>query len=346
LGKPAFADPRYFPKELSLSNFHLVDLPSVEGRLCFVDGGNMELINTPGLVVHLTRVGYCVYTNNSRVEISEAPQCIDFYTLAYASKMGDGIKYSLELVPRIEAFRKYLPDEKDLVFSSFDRTLMEGQTRALLSRVATASRIFAEWKLAEILSSSYLAPGDILIRDGSLQTQVTGESKYSNRAYEEAVKKGVIFTGLAKTSTLFTDSGMPLFSAVSILAKRNELEEKRWFYYPIVDIQAPDHKAEMMAVRLHPRSKYVFRFEILKEQAQKISNYQLIVAQIASNAIDAVFPGYPYGLIEADRVSRVREEEVEPLQLQLFSSFSKLGAWGEVEAFMRAVDAHQIIDEI
>lgn len=42
--------------------------------------------------MHLTRVGYCVYKNNNRIELPEVPQCIDFYTLASAIKEGDEIK--------------------------------------------------------------------------------------------------------------------------------------------------------------------------------------------------------------------------------------------------------------
>ena len=346
IGEPEFADPRYLPHKLSLSNFHKFELPEREQTICFIDGGNLELLNTPGLVIHLTRIGYCLYHGNEKIENPGTPPFIDYYTLASASRQKDEIHYSIELIPRIEEHRKYLPDEKDLIFNSFDRSLMIGNRRAQLTSAAASSRIFGEWKLAENVIKNCLEPGDMLVRDGSLQTQVTGESNYSNKAYEQAIKKKVIFTGLAKTSTLFTDTGMPLFSAISIIAKRNELGDQRWFYQPIVEIQAPDHRAEMLAVRLHPKSKHVFRFEILKDQAEKMGEYDEVVSQLAENSRDATFLGYPYGLIEADRVARVRNEEIEPHRILLLSTLSGLGAWPELEAFIRSVDAHQIIDEI
>lgn len=346
IGEPEFADPRYLPFNLSLRNFHKFDLPETEKKICFVDGGNLELLNTPGLVIHLTRIGYCLYQGNEKIENPNTSMFIDYYTLASASKQKDEICYSIEIIPRVEDHRKYLPDEEDLFFNSFDRSLMIGNRRVQLTSAAASSRIFGEWKLAESVIQEILEPGDLLVRDGSLQTQVTGESKYSNKAYEQALKKKVTFTGLAKTSTLFTDTGMPLFSAISIMAKRNELGEYRWYYHPIVDIKAPDHRAVMLAVRLHPKSKHVFRFEILKEQAEKMIEYDEIVSQLAYNSTDATFPGYPYGLIEADRIGRVRNEEIEPHRIQLLSTLSGLGAWDELEAFIRAVDAHQIIDEI
>ena len=175
---------------------------------------------------------------------------------------------------------------------------------------------------------------------------MTGESKYANKAYEAALRKKVLFSGLAKTSSLFTDSGMPLFSAVSLMANRNELNKKRWYYHPIVDIKAPDHKAVMLAVKLHPRSKHVFRFEILNSQAEEMHDFNKVVGLLARNASDLTFPGYPYGLIEADRLARVRDEEVEPFRIQLLSALSGLGSWRELEAFIHATDAHSVIDEI
>lgn len=288
-----------------------------------------------------------MYTGNERSETTELPFKIDFVTVATARRDVDEITYYVEFVPLDDSMRELLPDEDDLVFDSFDRTLMEGRRRASLTRVATAARVFAEWKLSSILSERILDSGDILVRDGSLQTQITGESEYANRAYEAALEQNVIFTGLAKTSTLFTDSGMPLFAAIAILANRNELGDRSWIYHPIVEINAPDHRAEMYGVKLHPRSRHVFRFEILKDQAEMLEEGSMsVIGALAANASDLAFPGYPYGLIEADRISRVREEEIEPLEMQLLSSLSSLGAWPSLEAFLRVVDAHQIINEI
>ena len=346
LGDPLFGDPRYFPKKLSVGNFTEI-LPSDNGsRVCFVDGGNTEILNTPGFVVHLTRVGYCIYEDTVKIDENVIPPSLDFFTIAFAEQRGGGIYYSVDVTPASERFQHLLPDAEDMLFDSFDRTLMDGLNRAPLTKVANMSRAFIEWRLAEELCRLVLGEGDLLVRDGSLQTSVTGESKYANKAYDEALRKGVLFSGLAKTSNLFTDSGMPLFSAISILANRNELNAKRWYYHPIVDIKAPDHRAVMLAVKLHPRSKHVFRFEILDSQADEMRDFNEVTGLLASNANDLTFPGYPYGLIEADRIARVRDEEIEPLRIQLLSALSGLGSWSELEAFIHATDAHSVIDEI
>jgi len=346
LGNPVFADPRYYPSRLTLNNFHKFNIKQDAARICFVDGGNSTIIDSPGLVVNLNRVGFCIYKGGEKVEPESLQPKIDFFTIASATYDGDEVKYGVELVPLQKTALEVLPEEGDLVFDSFDPTLMEGRRRAPLSRVATASRAFAEWKLASEAVERELDAGDMLVRDGSLQTQITGESRYSNMAYDAAVSKGVIFTGLAKTSTLFTDTGMPLFSSIAIMANRNGLKEESWYYHPIVDIRAPDHRAYMFAVKLHPMSKHVFRFELLKEQAEEVRDFSEVIQGIAQNSNDLTFPGYPYGLIEADRITRVRDEEVEPIRIQLLSAVSGLGVWDEIEAFIRTVDAHQVMDEI
>ena len=128
-------------------------------RVCFVDGGNTEILNTPGFVVHLTRVGYCIYKDTVKIHDDAVPPSIDFFTLAFAEQKGREIYYSIEVMPASDKFQYLLPDAQDMLFDSFDRTLMDGQHRAPLTNVANMSRDFIEWKLAEELCRSVLSRG-------------------------------------------------------------------------------------------------------------------------------------------------------------------------------------------
>jgi hypothetical protein len=343
LGGPLFRDPRYYEHPLEKTNFQNFNASDDSERICFVDGGNISIINSPSLVLHLTRVGFCIYEGRKKVKPINVKSSNTFFTIATSLRREGDLYFQNEIIPVGKTDPSLLPHEKDLVFYSFDQTLKLGQQRAALYSIALAARSFSEWSLSRYLIENELQEGDILVRDGTLQTTITGESAYANKAYNAALSKNIKFTGLAKTSTLFTDSGMPLFSAISILGKRNHIEAP-WLYYPIVDIKAPDHRARMFAVNLHPKSKHVFRFEILQDQNP--SDDIEIIRALAANAIDIAFPGYPYGLIEADRVSRVRNEEVDPLLIQILSEISNIGAWEELETFLRSTDAHEIIDTI
>ena len=41
------------------------------------------------------------------------------------------------------------------------------------------------------------------------------------------------------------------FSAIHELSEKSQLKDSAWCYHPIVDINQPDHRAEMYAVKLH-----------------------------------------------------------------------------------------------
>jgi len=348
LGDPLFLDPRYERKPLNPSFFHRFEVEEDEDRtMCFVDGGNIAIIDTPSVVIQLCRLYFCKYKGEVRVAPSSLPQRLDFFVVSQAVNEGRKIMYKSTLHARDKSLRWLMPDEADLYFSSLDRSLMEGNQRARLSRASSAARVFAEWRLASAVIDRELAPGDILVRDGSLHTRIRGEYNYADEAYESANRRNVIFTGLSKTSTLFTDSGMALLAAISKLAKRSGFDESRWFYHPIVEINKFDHRADMYAVKLHPRSEYVFRFEILKDQALKLGEERRkIFSCLAANSSDIAFPGYPYGLIEADRFARVSEEEREPLEIQVKSAISSQGFWSDLEPLIRTTDAHKRLNEI
>jgi hypothetical protein len=310
-GRPSFADPRYNSFPLNADYFYPLPRLSGERRISFIDGGSAEIIGAPNFAVGLTRLYFCVFKGDKRLEASKLPQRIDFYTVCYAVPRGNQIAYKTELVPVREEWRKYLPDTADLEFNSLDRTIMLGPQRAPINRVLEVTRVFAEWRFSSFIAQEELEEGDVLVRDGTLQTSVTNESKYADEAYRVALKKKVYFTSLSKTSTLFTETGQPLFSAIHILSETSRMKDDAWYYYPIATITQPDHKAEMLAVKLHKQSEYVFRFEILKDQVTKnnFGEVELIISALAENSKDVAFPGYPYGLIDADKFARVSMTE-------------------------------------
>ena len=115
----------------------------------------------------------------------------------------------------------------------------------------------------------------------------------------------------------------------------------KWLYNPVVEIKSSNHKAEMAFVKLHEKSKYVFRFEIYKYQKEKIND---VLNLVANNCNDSVFIGYPYGLIESDRNARVSTQEKE-MMLTLFST--KFGKdWEKIKESLSSIDAHEILDSI
>jgi len=307
LGQPHFADKRYVSRDFSTKFFYSIPFVGCDSKLGFIDGGNAAIYDSSNVAVHLSRVYFSLYQNGKRVNPRYLPPRLEFYTVCYTVAEKDRIFYEADLIPVVKDWSKYLPDLSGIKFDTFDPTLMTGRFRAPISRIAETARRFAEWKYSGLVCEWELDEGDAIIRDGTLQTSVTNEAMYSNEAMKKAVSNDVVFMGLAKTSGLFTSSGYPLFAAIAELAEDTAYNHDAWYYHPIVDISHPDHRAEMYAVKLHPNSEYVFRLEILKDQfkmmeKEKIEKY---ICALAECSKDASFPGYPYGLIDADRFARV-----------------------------------------
>jgi hypothetical protein len=91
---------------------------------------------------------------------------------------------------------------------------------------------------------------------------------------------------------------------------------------------------EVYAVKLHERARHVF----LVHGAHKEQ-----LAILCKHSEDCVFPGYPYGLILADRLARVSKEEAVALKVQARAILKDLRALELAEA---AIDSHSILDSM
>ena len=213
--------------------------------------------------------------------------------------------------------------------------------------MCSVARRFLEWKDLELVIQNELDKGDILVRDGSLQTAITGESNYSKKAYQAAENKGVIFCGIAKRSKLYTSKGRSLVYAIKLLGNK-VCPNKSWYYHPVVEINHPDHSAEMYFVKFYPSSKYVFRFEIEKNIAKSLGREKIekLFGIIASNSIDLRFPGYPYGLVDADYIARLRKDEMETQKALFMSLCDDKDVLKFIEDNISVEDAHDILDKL
>ena len=349
MGQPSFGDERYSAFDLTPDHFFSLPKRTSDCCIAFVDGGRAELLAAPNFAVGLNRVYFCLFKGDKRIEPAKLPSRIDYYTICYATTTGNQIVYKTELVPIKEEWKDYLPNAADLEIDSFDHTLVVGNQRIAISRILDVAREFSEWLFSKIIIEKELQRGDVIVRDGTLQTFITHESKYANEAYEVAKRKGVYYTALSKTSTLFTDTGQPLFSSIQLLSESSALKDSAWYYYPIVAITHPDHEAEMFAVKLHQNSDYVFRFEILRDQITKhnLGEAEQIISSLAANSRDVGFPGYPYGLIDADRFARVsmNEKTANEFQLRAILSSDK-EVWENISKFIRSSDAHEVLNKL
>ncbi|MGQ9782330.1 MAG: DNA double-strand break repair nuclease NurA [Nitrososphaeria archaeon] len=343
LGSPFFTDPRYKTFPLSRDNFKPIRQIETGRRIAFVDGGNQEVLGAPNFSVQINRVYYNVFEGQKRILKNSLPNRVEFFSATRSSFRNGEIFYDTSLFPLKDEFKELLPGEDDLSFNSFDITVTMGTMRADISRVASIARRFAEWAYASHIIERELENGDIIVLDGSLQTSFTNESNYSAELYEAAKSKGVIVTGLSKTCGLFTNTGLSLLGAVSKMA--DETPYDLW-YCRVAEAISSDHNAIIYVIKLNSKAERVFRFEIYREQFLELSEKDVdeIFWQLAKNSQDVSFPGYPYGLIDADYFSRVRDDEVGGYQILLLSEISKQDKWTKFARHIRAVDAHAILN--
>jgi hypothetical protein len=354
LGQPLFTDPRYISRPFEKANFKAFDPfasevgPKEPKEVAFVDGGNLEILRAPNFSVQLVRVYYNIFDwKNERVAPRKVPPRMEFFVTAFAKMIDGKMYYSGILHPMVEDQIEYLPSG-DLMVDSMDRQLATGGFRADISVMGELTRRAAEWVLTGHVMREELDEGDLLVRDGTLQTAVSNEKYYSMPAYEAADKRGVLLGGLAKTSTMFTTTGLSLLAAVHRLSQDCDLKGSAWYYHPLAENHHTDHPAEMFVTKLHPDSKYVFRFELYKPQAERMDRESMdgLFRRLGRNSDDWSFVGYPYGLVEADASARVTFHESSGIKSMVNMTLSNMACFDKISRHLQATNAHSVLDSI
>ncbi len=348
VGAPFFSGKGYVAYPFEEGNFNPIVELSSERRLAFIDGGNGEVLRAPNFSIQVNRVFHNLFEGRRRVVMDRIPQRLEFFSATISNFREGDVFYDTFIFPVRNDFREFLPEEDDLSFSSLDRSIRIGDMRADISRAASLARRFAEWDLARYIIEADLREGDVVVIDGTLQTTYTNEAKYARRALEAAEKKGVIFTGLAKTSNLYTKTGASLLGTIQNLSERWKISFPTWYYHPVAEVLTPIHKASIFVVKLNSKAEYVFRFEIYRDQMEQLSRQDLdeIFGELSKNSSDISFPGYPYGLIDADANARVNEDEAERYRMLFLSEISRLGRRRKFAVHIRASDAHDVLDSL
>ena len=318
---PEFSYKGYDAFPLSKNNFK--DIKKLEGlkSIAFIDGGNAEIVGSVNFSLSLVKTAAVIFQGDRKVKSIKN----EFFVFAEAIKKDGKIAYSA---------KSWDDNQYNLDFSidSLDKSLVVGSKRADIGSIANVCRRISELHLAEKISKEKLA--DIVVIDGNLECAFEKEKEAMEKVQQSCIMNNVSLCSLSKKSSLFTDDGNSLSIAVDSLSTL-----KKWSYYPIVKITNPHHKAEMFLVKLHEKSKHVFRFEIFSGQKDHADD---IISCLASNSKDASFPGYPYGMVEADSIARVSNREKEMVSTRIKMMLKA----GEIERHEYQRNAHEILDNL
>ncbi len=323
-----FPDNRLCSLEIKKENFHQEEKIS-DKKIVFIDGGNSEILKSSNFSLSVCRVAYVIFKNNKRIDEGK----VEFYCLVKSIVKGDEIYYQSDLI----FLNGNLGLKKeDLEFSSYDKSIRQGNFIVDISEIARIARRFAEIKMIEKIIG-LLSEGDIIIKDGILIPYITNES----RLYEEIIsllkQKKIVLASVAKTSNLITNKGESLNYFLSRFADENL--KGAWWYWPIC--KAEGLGIDIYFAKLHNKSEYVFRIDIINTIPY---DFKEIFWLLKKNSVDSAFLGYPYGLIYADKIARVSDDEKQYYRTKLISA-SK-GLWKDINRMIKDNDAHEKLDNI
>lgn len=209
-----------------------------------------------------------------------------------------------DLLYKSKIFGDNIIEENDLLISSNDSSIKTGWERAPINKISSMARRFAELSMARKVEA------DIIVLDGTLESTYKNEEKYLNLPGNVC--------SLAKSSSLFTTSG----NSPIILLNKIGLEGC-WSYFI---------EGNSYFVKLHPNSRHVFRFMGDEES----------LPCLRENSKDALFLGYPYGLIAVDRFARVSNSEKK----NLAANFLLRKENKELAEYLSTTNAHEILDSL
>ena len=320
----------------------------VSRKLAFVDGGTASILSAADFNISLNRVAGVLFEGNKITSSKKTPEVIEFYTATILEPMIDGkMAYNIQLFPREPTFKEFLPDKEIIIPLNEVRELIGFRFMPRIEIFGGVAMRFAEWTYATKLIEYELDKGDILIRDGSLQTGYKDEILLVRELHSTAEEKSVYITGLSKTCRLITKSGDSLISLIDMIASKKYPEEK-WYYHPIFKMTKADNLADVYFVKLHKFARSPFRFDIYLDQSENLDQQEkeVIISNLARNSTDLSFPGYPYGLIKVDQLSRVGAREIGPQKIQLMSEFDSELYAKYILPRIRSIDAHDLLNAI
>ena len=171
----------------------------------------------------------------------------------------------------------------------------------------------------------HIGAGNLIVRDGSF------DSPIFEQVIEKSRKGQVLLMALSKSSSIKTNFGEPAVNYLYNLSRKFKNQDECW-YYRILETQ----RANIAFVKLNSLSEFIFRLDIAGISGIDMKH---AIQIIASGAIDPVFIGYPYGLIDADQNARVTNEISEFYKMKLRLEFG-------LDIRMKNENAHSILDKI
>jgi hypothetical protein len=335
----------YTPVVFSADHFAPVTPQITDKKMIFIDGGNADIVKTPDYSLHFVRFAAAGFVGRKRVIQKQKQGYVLVRSQEINGKMyfvtqcySEGARYSNK------EKRLHYPAEAIQMFDKKSPQLYAGLVGSLelcidvhdvvdrnetpIAVVANIYRQLNEIKFAEEI----LEEDSVVVFDRALKPENSWEQDALASLYQKAINKNAIICGLNKTTSLLCNTGENVVAALSAFDRKG-----CWLYTPVFSLFPDDHSAALSFVKLHADSRYIFRFEIGNHWKKTMAH---VISGLAFLSNDAVFLGYPYGLIVADQCARVSNREKEYLETMFFYYA------GEKAFALEALNAHAVLDRL
>lgn len=289
------------PVEISDTDFRAIPHTDDPAAAAYVDGGNAVIFRSPMFAASLNRVYCSAFRGSMRLDPLTAPR-VQFLTLMRNVPSRRGVERKFDVFAEGGQHDRCIPSGDSI----------EGAAAAAGGgkdhRLHALARGMSEWLMAAAAARG-MGRGGMVVIDGSLFAWRGIEEHLMLDAFAVARERGVVMCGLSKTTGLLMDSGRPL---VDYAMDRGPAEP---WYVPLGDVWggagADAGKSGTFIVKLHAKSKYVYRLDIASTALELMGweGTERVLASLVANSGDAHIPGYPYGLVDADRFAQVRNDE-------------------------------------
>ncbi len=280
-------------------------------EIVYVDGG--QAILASGANFSLSFIRIAAYIQPLEPATKPSSHMREYFLLTIPKWTNNKFYFENHIFEHINTTQIITPPCKPehLHISTDEKSITTGTTSANPQKITDIARRLSELQLIIDLEKRNASKSSLYVIDGTLTPTYPHESTYIEKLPQN-------ICSIAKSSTLLTTVNQPITHFL------NQHGPNAPWIYTI-------HQ-NLHFTKLHEKSNHIFRAE---------GDIKNIIALIPHSK-DAIFPGYPYGLIKVDQIARVTNEEKRILTIKFLNHKEN----SIVKSLLATQDSHTILDSI
>jgi len=302
-------------REVNMENYHAIAPVNFhDKRCCFVDGGNSLLFDAPHIAIGIIRTASITFFKEKK-EINRKESFCVFErndNKIIATLISDDEAYCNEIY-------EFDTNKKDENFEECLTIIMRTKEWDLALNKLTLSKNINNNTSSNNTNSQNI---NYLFLDGTFDSPDQFMKEKKEYFFKKVKELKIPTAGIAKTNTLLLKNSSYTYAV-------NKHSSKSVWFYPINE--------EKYIAKFHPSSSYIFVLE-------GINIDESVFGILQSWSKDPAVLGYPYGLIFADQIARITNEEKTILTTKLSVMLKE--DYNKLSHFAKNKDLHLVLDHL